>query len=137
MSASPPSPTTAQLTDLAWLGEHAAARLPRTLHLHAERPLAVTVGAEIGRLRTLADGAEGTLILWDRECAGRAAVPPAGLTTAVLDELADAGEEAYALRTDGERLTVLAGERLEVTGQRMHGHVAGQGKPSSAPVIAV
>src|SRR5699024_5779275 len=42
-------------TDLAWLGVQAAARLPREVHLRADGRFAVSVDAEISRLRGLAD----------------------------------------------------------------------------------
>ena len=94
----------ADLAHLAWFGEHAAARLPREVHLHADGPLAATVGSEITRLRSLAEGAPGSLALYDLTAA-RAE----GTGTEVLDELEAAGAEAFALRTDGEHLTLVGG----------------------------
>ena len=94
----------ADLAHLAWFGEHAAARLPREVHLHADGPLAATVGSEITRLRSLAEGAPGSLALYDLTAA-RAE----GTGTGVLDELEAAGAEAFALRTDGEHLTLVGG----------------------------
>ena len=90
--------------DLAWLGAHAAVRLPREVHLHACAPLAATVGAEIARLRELATGADGTLTLHDPVSARES-----GAGSEVLEQLADAGEESFALRADGEDLTLIAG----------------------------
>ncbi|MGP9707710.1 alpha-glucuronidase [Brachybacterium sp. AOP24-D1-21] len=90
--------------DLAWLGAHAAARLPREVQLHAGGPLAGTVGAEVERLRDLAEGTAGTLRLYDLPAAR-----DAGIEAAVLEELAAAGPEAYALRVEGEHLCVIAG----------------------------
>src|SRR5699024_1742586 len=98
------SPVSDAADDLAWLGAHAAVRLPREVHLHACAPLAATVGAEIARLRELATGADGTLTLHDPVSARES-----GAGSEVLEQLADAGEESFALRADGEDLTLIAG----------------------------
>lgn len=74
------------------------------MQLCADGPLAGTVDAEVKRLRELAAGTAGTLILYDLPAA-RAA----GVKAAVLEELATAGREAYVLRVGGERLSVIAG----------------------------
>src|SRR5699024_4833234 len=76
----------------------------REVHLHACAPLAATVGAEIARLRELATGADGTLTLHDPVSARES-----GAGSEVLEQLADAGEESFALRADGEDLTLIAG----------------------------
>ena len=86
------TPAPAPWTDLAWLGENAAARLPQQVRLQAGGPLAATIDTEIERLRSLADGASGSLELLDLPRAREA-----GVGAAVLDELAAAGKEAYAL----------------------------------------
>src|SRR5699024_10264407 len=78
--------------DLAWLGAHAAARLPREVRLRADGPLAATVEAEIARLRELAEGTAGSLHLWDPEAAAQEAAGADGPLAPVLDELAAAGE---------------------------------------------
>ena len=57
--------------DLAWLGEYAAARLPREVRLRAEGPLAATAEAEIARLRAMSSGAAGSLHLWDPQAAAQ------------------------------------------------------------------
>jgi len=94
----------APLTDLAWLGEHAAARLPAQVRLRAEGPMVPTLTGELERLRALAPGSGGSLDLLDLPRAREA-----GLDRAVLDQLTAAGDEAYALHADGERLTVIGG----------------------------
>ncbi|HIY24695.1 MAG TPA: alpha-glucuronidase [Candidatus Brachybacterium merdigallinarum] len=94
----------APVSDLAWLGEHAAARLPREVQLHAEGPLASSIETETARLRTLSDGAAGSLTLHDLPHARTAGTDPS-----LLAELTAAGEEAYAVRTDGERIEVIGG----------------------------
>lgn len=100
-----PAPTTsASESDLAWLGEHAAARLPRDVRLAADGPLATTIEAEVERLRALADGAPGSLTVRDLPSARRE-----GTGATVLEGLAEAGEEAYALRVDGNRLELIGG----------------------------
>lgn len=100
--------------DLAWLGEHAAARLPARLDLRAGGPLARTIASEAARLRELAAGAAGELRLLDLPAARAAGVDAPGNDAAgadgdVLERLAGAGAEAFALRADGERLTVIGG----------------------------
>lgn len=97
--------------DLAWLGAHAAAHLPREVELQASRPLAATVHAEIARLRALAEGTDGTLVLHDP-----ASARAAGLDAEVLEQLAAAGEEAFALRADGTRLALIP----DVSGRPIH-----------------
>ena len=93
--------------DLAWLGAHAAARLPRTVHLRSSGPLAETVEAEIARLRALADGADGSLHLWDPAAAAQEGSVAGDPVAEVLEQLAGAGEEAFALRADGDRIIVI------------------------------
>ncbi|MGO1600018.1 MAG: alpha-glucuronidase [Brachybacterium sp.] len=97
--------------DLAWLGEYAAARLPREVRLRAEGPLAATAEAEIARLRALSSGAAGSLHLWDPQAAAQEVPEADGPLAPVLEELAAAGEEAFALRAEGERRTVIAAGR--------------------------
>ena len=110
MSTAPADPTAAPaLTDPAWLGEHAAARLPREIRLRADGPLAATLRAEIDRLRALADGVEGSLDLWDPDTAARESSAADAPTAPGLEQLAAAGEEAFALRADGNHLTVIGG----------------------------
>jgi alpha-glucuronidase len=107
MTSTAPTTTpaaTAPMTDLAWLGEHAAARLPREVQLRADGPTAATLAAEIARLRALADGRDGALTLLDLSSARAEVTDPA-----VLEQLAAAGPEAFALRADGNRLTVIGG----------------------------
>src|SRR5690625_4935558 len=107
-----PTPAPVPWTDLAWPREHAATHLPQQLRLRADGPLVATIDAEIDRLRSLADGAPGSLDLLDLPRARKA-----GMGATVLDELAAAGEEAYALHSerdadadgDAERLTVIGG----------------------------
>ncbi|MGP9537316.1 alpha-glucuronidase [Brachybacterium sp. AOP43-C2-M15] len=107
-------------SDLAWLGEHAAARLPREVLLHAHGPTAASLEAEVARLRALAPGSPGSLTLVDLAHARATApaqepaqatghVPAADLEGAPLAELADAGEESFALAATGDRIRVVAG----------------------------
>jgi len=96
--------TTAPLTDLAWLGEHAAARLPAQLQLRADGPLVATLEAEIARLRALASGADGSVTLL-----GLPQARDAGIEATVLEQLARAGDEAFAVRSDGARHEVIGG----------------------------
>lgn len=98
------STTTPSLTDLAWLGEHAASRLPRDVRVRADGPVADSLDAEVRRLRTLAPGTEGILTLLDLAHARE--VVPEG---APLDELVSAGEEAFALEAASGRIQVIAG----------------------------
>ena len=111
-------------TDLAWLGEHAAARLPAQVQLRADGPLASTIESEIDRLRSLAAGASGSLTLLDLPQARASA-----LGDAPLEELAAAGEEAYALRSRGDGSGSGAGgassASLEVIGGGDHGLLYG------------
>jgi len=114
-------------TDLAWLGEHAAAHLPAQVRLRADGPLTGTIGSEIDRLRSLAPGVPGSLTLLD--------LPQARASTlddAPFEELAAAGEEAYALRSRGDgsdRGDDSAGDassaRLEVIGGGARGLLYG------------
>ena len=76
----------AVIEDFAWLGAQAAARLPREVDLQAGGPLAATVRAEIARLRALAEGADGSLVLHDP-----ATARAAGIDDGVLAQLAAAG----------------------------------------------
>lgn len=115
----------AVIEDFAWLGAQAAARLPREVDLQAGGPLAATVRAEIARLRALAEGADGSLVLHDPATARAARIDDG-----VLAQLAAASEESFALRSDGERLLLVAG------GDRglLHGFYAvllGLGDPAS------
>src|SRR5699024_5620435 len=113
--------------DLAWLGAHAAAPLPAQVRLRADGPLPGTIGSEIDRLRSLAPGVPGSLTLLD--------LPQARASTlddAPFEELAAAGEEAYALRSRGDgsdRGDDSAGDassaRLEVIGGGARGLLYG------------
>lgn len=97
---------------------------PARVDLQAGGPLAATVRAEITRLRALAEGADGSLVLHDP-----ATARAAGIDDGVLAQLAAAGEESFALRADGERLLVAGGFR-----GLLHGFYAvllGLGDPAS------
>jgi len=100
------APPSTPLTDLAWLGSHAAARLPRDVRLAAGGPLVASIEAEISRLRTLAEGAAGALTLRDQATAREEGVAPA-----VLEELSESGVEAYALRADGDAASIIGDGR--------------------------
>src|SRR5699024_10757479 len=76
-------------------------------HLRSSGPLAETVEAEIARLRALADGADGSLHLWDPAAAAQEGSVAGDPVAEVLEQLAGAGEEAFALRADGDRIIVI------------------------------
>src|SRR5699024_7431678 len=70
-----------------------------------------TIEAEVARLRELADGTAGSLRLWEPEVAAQESEEADGPLAQVLDELATAGGEAFALHGDGDRLTVIGADR--------------------------
>src|SRR5699024_687098 len=67
--------------------------------------------AEVARLRELADGTAGSLRLWEPEVAAQESEEADGPLAQVLDELATAGGEAFALHGDGDRLPVIGADR--------------------------
>ncbi|MFC7455918.1 alpha-glucuronidase [Brachybacterium sp. GCM10030267] len=115
--------------DLAWLGAHAAARLPGTVEFHADGGLVPTLQAEVARLRALAPSGRPAAVLHLHEAAGArdSGVPDGTAAPAdpgasdeatagtqnefvdVLAELAAAGPEAFALRSAPERIDVIGG----------------------------
>lgn len=99
MPATPP-------TDLAWLGAHAAARLPGTVEFDADGPLVPTLHAEVDRLRALAPSARPTVTLSLRDL-GHARRDRADQE--LLGRLEEAGAEAFVVRRTPERLEVIGG----------------------------
>lgn len=98
------STTPHSLTDLAWLGENAASRLPHEVRVQADGPVAAGLETEVRRLRALASGNEGILSLLDMAHARD--VDP---RSAPLEELASAGEESFALEATPGRIRVIGG----------------------------
>lgn len=99
MTTAPPTP----ITDLAWLGAHAATQLREEVRIESSSPLAASVSREVDRLRALAPGMPGTLRLLDPDAAAGA-----GLPADVLSALDEAGEESFASQADGADLTLIA-----------------------------
>ncbi|MGY5765108.1 alpha-glucuronidase [Brachybacterium sp. DNPG3] len=95
--------------DLAWLGEHAAARLPRSIEIAATVATVATVRAEIARLRALSDGPSDAPVADSLRLDDLSSARAAGLDPALLGRLCGAGPEAFAVRRSGGALEVVGG----------------------------